>query len=223
MEKKFKFSDQPTRAKILYGAVIAILCISAIVVGIVAANNRRDKTPEEPPKENVTPDDTPEAPNEQPPEKKPIVYVSPVVGTVCCEHSLTVPVLSTTLGEWRVHTGIDIATEEGAVVYAAAPGTVTNVYTDPMLGVSVEITHEDGVKTVYSNLSEAIAEGIVKGAVVESGRKLGHVGDTSVSELAEEPHLHFAVKVKDVSVNPLDYISEESQKVSLGINKDTET
>ena len=50
MEKKFKFSDLPLTSKIVYGAVIAILCISAIVVGIVAAANR--KPADTPPDEN---------------------------------------------------------------------------------------------------------------------------------------------------------------------------
>ena len=47
----------------------------------------------------------------------------------------------------------------------------------------------------------------------------GVVGDSSVSELAEEPHLHFEVLLKDVKVNPLDYINEESKKASLGIEE----
>ena len=49
--------------------------------------------------------------------------------------------------------------------------------------------------------------------------KIGVIGDTSLSELADEPHLHFEVKVGDVSVNPLDYISEESKSASLGIGE----
>ena len=48
MEKKFKFSDNPNAAKIIYGAVIALLCITAVIIGIVAANSRhRDNTPED--------------------------------------------------------------------------------------------------------------------------------------------------------------------------------
>ena len=56
------------------------------------------------------------------------------------------------------------------------------------------------------------------GETVEKGQAIGTVGDSSISELADEPHLHFGVKVDGVSVNPLDYISEESKKASLGIN-----
>ena len=49
----------------------------------------------------------------------------------------------------------------------------------------------------------------------ESGQLLGAVGDTALSEVAEEPHLHFEMEIDDVSVNPLDYISKESQEASF--------
>ena len=40
MEKKIKLSENPKLAKIIYSVVIAVLCITAIVIGIVAANTR---------------------------------------------------------------------------------------------------------------------------------------------------------------------------------------
>ena len=86
-----------------------------------------------------------------------------------------------------------------------------------MLGYTVEITHSDDIKTRYSNLDADAAVGLKVGDSVKSGDKIGTVGDTSVSELAEEPHIHFEFVVKDTKVNPLDYISEESKSASLGI------
>ena len=71
--------------------------------------------------------------------------------------------------------------------------------------------------SVYSNLSNT-GIAVKEGEIVASGSKIGLVGDTSLSELADESHLHFAVKVNGVSVNPLDYISEASKQASLGIN-----
>ena len=50
------------------------------------------------------------------------------------------------------------------------------------------------------------------------GDKIGVIGDTSVAELADEPHLHFDIRVSDISADPLEYISEEAKKSSLGIN-----
>ena len=230
MDKKFTFSDQPMTSKIIYGVVIAILCISAVVVGIVAAGSRKQTVPDnttppittpedgntaKPPVEDTTP--TPPPAEVTPQEPK---LVSPTVGTVTTGHSLTVPVFSDTLKEWRVHTGIDIGTEEGAKIYAAADGKVTAIYTDPLYGVTVEITHTSDFKTVYSNLNETLADSIAVGKTVSSGELIGTVGDTAMCELAKEPHLHFGVKIKDVNVNPLDYITEESKKASLGMTED---
>ena len=219
MEKKFSFADQPTRVKVLYGVAIAILCVTAIVIGIVSVANRKDETP--PAGGNTPPvtdggGGTVEDGGDENEEPKPTVYVAPTVGEVVKSHSLDMPVFSTTLGEWRIHTGIDIAAEEGTEVRAIADGTVSRVYNHPMHGRTVEVTHAGEVVSVYSNLS---AEGIAvkEGDAVSSGARLGVIGDTSLTELADEPHLHFEVKLKGVSVNPLDYISEESKKAALGI------
>lgn len=225
MEKKFKFSDLPMTSKVVYGAVIAILCISALIIGIVSIANR--KPAETPPLDDTPPisdggntptPDTPTPPKEDT-KKEPISFVSPLVGKVMTEHSLSVPVYSTTLGAWKMHTGIDIMSEEGAEVFAAADGKVTAVKNDPMLGMTVEITHEGDLVSVYSNLAKTLADGIAEGVTVKAGDKLGTVGDTAITELAEEPHLHFAVRLKAVEVNPLDYISDASKKASLGIEE----
>ncbi len=224
MDKKIKFSEQPKRVKIIYATVVAILCVTAVVIGIVSAASRKNNVPDSslinPPVTDNTPEDNSKPPNSTPdnqePAPKPLTFVSPLVGEIVKGHSLEVPVFSNTLNEWRVHTGIDISADEGSDVYASANGTVTNVYNDPFLGKTVEITHTGNIISVYSNLDN---NGVVVkvGDKVNSGDKIGIVGDTSLSELADESHLHFAIRVDGVSVNPLDYISEDSKKASLGI------
>ena len=215
MERKIKFADQPTKVKIIYTVAVAILCITAIVVGIVSVASKKDENPpldENPP---ITENEG-EGEKEDNKEPKPTVYVSPTVGTVAKGHSMDTPVFSNTLGEWRIHTGIDISADEGTEVRAVAAGTVSKIYNHPLHGKTIEITHADEVVSVYSNLSvESIA--VKEGDAVSSGAKIGVVGDTSLTELADEPHLHFEIKLKGASVNPLDYISEESKKASLGI------
>ena len=227
MEKKIKFSDQPRRVKIIYAAVIGVLCVTAIVIGIVSTtSNNNNLMDDEPtvslPNPDTEKEDTPaETPDDKPnEEQKPskISFVSPIVGEITKGHSIDTPVFSDTLQEWRVHTGIDISAEDGAEVYAAADGTVSKVWNDPFLGKSVEITHEGGIVTVYSNLKTGELP-VKEGDTVRSGALIGQVGDSSISELADETHLHFAVKVDGVSVNPLDYISEDSKKASLGITE----
>lgn len=238
MEKKFKFSDKPITAKIVYGVVIAILCITAIVIGIVSAASRSNTPPDDtnqPPasdgSDQTNGDGNGEGDGTQPPsdggsgnedEKKPLAFISPVVGTVSTEYDMSVPVYSTTLDLWRVHAGIDISTEEGAAVYASEAGVVTGIYSDPMLGYTVEITHSDELVTRYSNLAKEQTSLIQVGDEVQSGDRIGTVGDTSISELAEEPHLHFEVLLKKSKVNPLDYITEESKKASLGIDTESD-
>ncbi len=225
MEKKFKFSENPTVAKTVYGVIIALLCITAIIIGVVAANSRKNPAPnpneENPPisgdqngdqngdDQNGDQNDNGET------NKDPIVFISPVVGTVMKPHSSSIPVYSETLEEWRIHTGVDISTVENADVFAAASGAVTKVYSHPMLGQTVEITHNDGSVTRYSNLSK---DGIVaQGTSVTAGAKIGSVGDSAISEIADEAHLHFELIVNEASVDPLEYMSEEAKKVSLGI------
>ncbi len=226
MDKKIKFSDKPLSAKIIYASVIAILCIAAIVIGIVSAAS---KTPDDPtPDDNIgqvpTPDNngdgSGEGENQTPNTPKEPVFVAPLVGEVVGEHNMELPVFSITLGEWRVHTGIDISSEMGASVYASEDGIVSRVYNDPLHGHTVELSHENGIVTRYSNLSKDSTTQLTVGNEVKSGDKIGVIGDTSVSELADEPHLHFELLVNGVKVNPLDYLSEDSKKASLGISKE---
>lgn len=229
MDKKFKFSDQPLSAKITYSAVVAILTITAIVVGIMSASGaNKDKTPEdektptvdETPGGNENENETPKEDEKQPEaqEPDPLVFYAPVSGSIMKGHSVETPVFSQTLGDWRVHTGIDIAAEVGSEVKAVAAGTVSAVRNDHFMGKTVEITHDGGIVSVYSNLSnDGIA--VKVGDTVKAGDTLGVVGDTSLTELADESHLHFEILVSGVSVNPLDYISEESKKSDLGITK----
>ena len=209
MEKNFRFSDKPTAQKIVYGAVIAILCITAVVIGILSASLNKNSTSQPPASDNSqnTAPPAEEKPQEKPVEEK-LKLSAPTVGEMVKGHSHDTPVFSDTLEEWRVHTGIDISAEDGAPVVAAADGMVSAIYDDPMLGRTVEITHTKNIKTVYSNLTVEDAAFISVGDYVERGDRIGTVGDTSISELADESHLHFEVKLADQAVNPLDYMSE---------------
>jgi murein DD-endopeptidase MepM/ murein hydrolase activator NlpD len=118
---------------------------------------------------------------------------------------------SSTHGNTRKYqlTAVSVVFETGRTVY----GRIITLIFDGEI-----ISHGNGVVSLYSNLSaENIA--VSEGQKVASGDKIGVVGDTSLSELADEPHLHFGVKLNDVSVNPLDYISESSKEASLGITE----
>ena len=222
MDKKNKIRDSATVTRVVYGAVIAILCITAIVVGIVAAANKKNtpidpnpsigenenKKPQDNSPENTTPeDDTSKV------EKVELSFALPVsAGVLGTEYSEDVPVFSTTLGEWRLHLGIDIITNEDAPVFAAEDGVITGIYKDAKFGYTIEITHPEDHKTVYSNLKNETLVSLEIGDEVKKGDRIGTVGDSAMSEIAEEPHLHFELFVGKEPKNPLDFIKGLEKK-----------
>lgn len=133
-------------------------------------------------------------------------FILPLEGTIAKPHSNGELVKYDALNEWRTHDGIDIAGAVGAEVKAAADGTVTRVWQDPVWGVSVEIDHGDGVFSLYSGLAK---EGTVQAdAKVKSGDVIGTVGETNLAEVSEGSHLHFAMKQDDKFIDPMEKIKD---------------
>ena len=72
-------------------------------------------------------------------------FICPLsAGSLVKDYSADIPVFSMTMEDYRVHCGIDIAADAGTEVLAAADGEITGVFYDPMMGQTVEITHEIG-------------------------------------------------------------------------------
>ncbi len=207
--------------RILYIAVVAVLCITAVVIGITAAMQRGKNPAKDPTVTTVTttaPPVTTTAPVSDEDTNTPTTlpsFVAPAEGTVAKEHDLSVLVYSATMNDLRVHNGIDIATDDGADVLATADGEISKIYTDPMMGYSIEITHAGGAVSVYKNLTQNHAEGIAVGEKVKAGQVISYVGDSAMVESADESHLHYELTVNGVSVDPMDYISEDSKLASL--------
>ena len=208
--------QRPGRAeanRILWIVLASVLCLGVLIAGIAASITGKRATPTVP--GETTPSQTTPPSADADTEPKPPVLSVPTHGAVSRGHDLSLPVYSPTLDEYRVHGGIDIATSLGAEVGAAADGTISEIENDPLLGVSVTLTHTGGLKTVYRNLAPELAEGIEVGVSVVRGQLLGYVGETALVECADEPHLHLEVLLEEVSVDPLDYLSEESIESSL--------
>ena len=87
---------------------------------------------------------------------------------------------------------------------ACAKGTVSQVTTDDMMGVTVTIDHGQGMESVYANLSDAV--NVQEGTEVEAGTVIGTVGTSAISESAGASHLHFAMREYGVSIDPLNYL-----------------
>ncbi len=144
----------------------------------------------------------------------------PTIGHLGKEHDPTVQVFSNTLGEWRVHLGIDIMTEAAAPVYPAAKGKIKQIADDPMWGKCIWIEHDGDAVSVYRGLADEIPEGIEVGTKVNEDTLIGAVGEGGVLELADEPHLHFEMKIKGADVDPIEYFSKSALE-TLSKNKDT--
>ena len=126
----------------------------------------------------------------------------PVNGAVGTGFSLTVPVFSETMKDWRVHQGIDYKTDGEAEVYAAADGIVDQVYTCELMGLTVEILHADGNLSVYQSLSGEPY--VISGQEVRKGDVIGATGVSADCECLEGTHLHFALIRDGIYLDPQD-------------------
>ncbi|MPM17876.1 hypothetical protein SDC9_64276 [bioreactor metagenome] len=157
-------------------------------------------TPTPTPKPTATPAATP-TPS---PKVKNSVYTWPVKGEVLSEFSLEVLAYDTTMGDWRTHSGMDVAADLGTEVLAASDGTVTDVFVDDLMGTTVVIKHSDGCTSTYCNL--AATPTVKVGDKVTTGAVIGSVGSTAIAESSLAPHLHFEMSVKGESVDPMSYL-----------------
>lgn len=131
-------------------------------------------------------------------------FAKPVEGEIVRDFAVDSLIFSETLQEWTTHTGIDIKADKTTVVKSAEKGTVKSIKNDPRYGLTVVVEHENGFKTVYSNL--LTSEFVVEGEKIEKGQSIGTVGNTAAFEIADEPHLHFEMIKDSTQVDPNIYI-----------------
>lgn len=124
----------------------------------------------------------------------------PVDGTVMKSFAINSLLYSETLHQWMTHPGVDIECSKGSEVRAIADGTIENVYVDDRLGVTIVISHANGMASVYSNLKAEPPVNI--GDRITARQVIGCIGDTAISECAERSHLHFEIRVNGSPVDP---------------------
>lgn len=133
-------------------------------------------------------------------------FASPIEGTVINGYSDGELVKSLTLDEWRTHDGVDIAAAANTPVKSIADGFVEEITNDPLWGVCITVTHDNGYVSYYKGLKEDVE--VEVGEKVALGSILGYVGNTAEIEIAEESHLHFEVKLNDNWIDPLALIEK---------------
>ena len=135
----------------------------------------------------------------------PQLVVEPLQGQTVAAFSVNELLYDETMGDWRIHAGIDIAAQPGSHVRSASAGTVLSVRQDPLMGTTVVIDHGDGYHATYANLQTRPT--VEAGDSVTAGQVIGAVGATAAAESARGPHLHFSVEKNGDAVDPSQYLS----------------
>ena len=215
--------DKSARA-IAVTVLVMLLVLTAIIVTTVIANRAPEEEPlppedsssvgvEDPDEDDGSTDtDAPvgDQPSDTPVDALPTEFLLPVSGVLRSVHDADLQVFSPTMGDYRVHLGIDIGTVAEAAVSAMADGTVAQIWDDVRMGRCVAVKHSGEAYTIYKNLKAEHPDGIVVGATVKAGDVIGTVGDSAMVELAEEPHLHLEMTVAGIQVDPTEYLSEDA-------------
>jgi murein DD-endopeptidase MepM/ murein hydrolase activator NlpD len=99
-----------------------------------------------------------------------------------------------------IHLGVDISGHRGQDVLATAAGRIVSTHARPGHGLTVEIDHENGFRTIYSHNSKVFVR---PGQRVERGDTIAAVGNTGRATAA---HCHYEVHQNGAPVNPEKFI-----------------
>ena len=113
-------------------------------------------------------------------------------------------------GEEGVHTGMDIAADEGEPISAAFYGTVLETGESKGYGKYVLMEHANGLRTLYAHCSEIAAQ---EDMVLRPGEIIAYVGSTGNST---GPHLHFEVRLRGLRCDPAPLFGDQMYPAKEG-------
>lgn len=99
----------------------------------------------------------------------------------------------------KSHTGTDFAAPRGTPIHATADGSVKFVGRQGGYGNLVELSHSDGVTTLYGHMS-AFKQDLALGDKVSRGDVIGYVGSTGTST---GNHVHYEFRLNGEPQNPM--------------------
>lgn len=175
----------------VYAVLIGILVIAcAVTIALVSANNSNSRA-------DIGDDGI---------DVSTTTYVVPMQNaTIVKDYSGSELQYNDTLKQWEIHKAIDFQASDDLNVYAVADGTVSNVYTNYLEGTVIEISHSDGIVSIYKSLNNEVS--VAVGDSVSAGQIIGQVADSMAQESNTGAHLHFEMTVNGVKVDPNDYLS----------------
>lgn len=194
-EEKMNKANQTQKKKIVmnyvYATLIGILVIAcAVTIALVGVNSSNNSAEIGEDGQTVS----------------TVTYVVPMQNaTVVKDYSGTELQYNDTLKQWEIHKAIDFKAGDNLDVYAIADGTVSNVYTNYLEGTVVEISHANGMVSVYKSLASPASVSV--GDQVSAGQVIGQASESMAQELNTGAHLHFEMQLNGVKVDPNDYLS----------------
>lgn len=103
----------------------------------------------------------------------------------------------------KMHEGIDIITDVGTNVHSAGSGVVSFIGIRGGYGLTVEIEHASGYKTIYAHLSRSL---VTEGQKVTRGKVIALTGN---SGLSTGPHLHYEVHHDGIKLDPAQFFFDD--------------
>lgn len=136
----------------------------------------------------------------------PTVFSLPLGTDIGRDFSHGEMVFNSTLGDWRVHKGVDFQGAIGDTVKAVAAGTVKKVYDDHLWGTVMEIDHGGGILARYCGLGRGST--LAVGTDVKMNDTIGNLGVVPI-EKDDIDHLHFEIYVNGALKDPLEILGRD--------------
>ena len=229
MDKKNIFEKKPEGKKVLFYILMAACVLTIAAISFVSYKSVQNSIGEEkiynssestdkvdtqlenvtektePEEEKVTVQETKPENNNENVTVESKAYIMPLDSSeITTGFSLTEPVYSKTLKDWRIHDGIDISAPLGEKVVAVNDGLIETIENGDLYGITVIIKHTDGKNSTYCNLEDNIE--LEEGQIINQGDIIGKIGESAVFEISEGPHLHFEMSENGKKIDPLSVI-----------------
>ena len=127
----------------------------------------------------------------------------PVEGNVIMNYSMDHLVYHATLMQFKVNPAIIIDAEVGTEVKAAAKGIITDIYDDPVTGLTVTTDIGDGFSLLYGQLADVNHK---IGDVLSEGQLIGKINKPTKYYSIEGSNLYFMVTKDEQTENPMLYL-----------------
>ena len=173
----------------VYAAIVAMLVIAcATTIALITARNTSSA--------NIGEEASPVSTS---------TFVLPMQNaTIAKDYSGTELQYNETLKQWEIHKAIDFVAGEDLNVYAVSSGTVSNLYTNYLEGTVIEISHSNGLVSIYKSLNKDVK--VAVGDKVKTGDVIAQVAETMAQELNTGAHLHFEMTSNGTKVDPNNYL-----------------